>query len=386
MSMQIKRSFISGKNQFFVCLLSFLFVLILLASCDLNKPQAPLSIYETATTSPTGTSEADSILSILPTLSRTLEIIASQSVNLETTLFNHPQSLYSIMVPKSWSVDKDAETITFKAPQEEATLALSVSNTGYPLDKASFSRFVENDENNKSSTLERLVEISRNESSDENELTIEKSYYDQDKLKRWLSFYRQENQMIFKGDFIIDENAYKAYSNVISDLFSSLSVNEQAVAKLPLYSFDMATLHSNDHFSFLAPPYWNFERVDEDNATVETFTSPDENAVIQAIVYDDGVPTSKSLAAGLTLTLLRENYTKDIVITSDELLGDGREKLTWHSDKNNYQGITSFTTQGSGVNILTVMWNDDQAEFYQSILEDVFDSYTPDTLPEDQQP
>lgn len=125
-------------------------------------------------------------------------------------------------------------------------------------------------------------------------------------------------------------------------------------------------------------PYWGMRRVENEYSTVETFTSPDENAIIQTLIYDDGKPMSMKIAGELALALLRNNYTTDVILTKDEVLKDGREKLTWGSLDSNYQGLITFTTHGNAAQILAVLWDQDPEDYYETILNNVLSSYTQD--------
>ena len=108
---------------------------------------------------------------------------------------------------------------------------------------------------------------------------------------------------------------------------------------------------------------------------MDTFTSPDENAVIQMIVYDDGKPISGSVAGAFVRNLIRNYYAKDIVVTSYRYLPDGREELIWNSSGSNYEGTTYFDAANTELIIYTVMSVPDFREIYSEILSNALNSF-----------
>ena len=108
---------------------------------------------------------------------------------------------------------------------------------------------------------------------------------------------------------------------------------------------------------------------------VDTFISPDERAVVQMAIYDDGEPINGSVAGAFVRNLLRNYYAKDIIVTTYKYLPDGREELIWRSPGSNYEGMTYFDTRGTELYIYTVMTETDYKELYFNLLTLVLTSF-----------
>jgi hypothetical protein len=370
------RSLFYPRKAFWLCSICLSFsVLFILTACGANRPSTDLYLQTTPSqTIKTTSTPVDIPLSIV---TKQPELIPEPTlpVEIDTILYTQHQDLFSLQAPDEWSIHENFNHVTFTAPQGEPRFEITVLNTGYPLSRKSFTNFIEIQEMKKAIELERYVEIERRPTSQNNSFTITKSFYVGGVLKRGASYYQQDNEGVFIADFWVEEKVFDVYQILLETVFSTVKLNRDAIVDLPVYSFDQATMHSNDYFSILRPPYWNYQRVEEKYTITETFISPDEKAVIQTLIYDDGQPISKKVAGELALALLRNNYTRKISVLEDKVLEDGREKLTWRSIPSTYQGITSFSTRQTGVFILTVMWGDDPDQYYQAILGDVFSSY-----------
>lgn len=358
----------------------FIATLFFLTGCTARPSSTTLQDISLQSTA-LPTSRITQIPLISPTYDISPDIKTSQPADVKTMLYTHPEGLFSLQAPENWQVDQVSNTVSFSALQDDAIISITVVNTGYPLDNQAFMRFVETQESTKASELEGYIEIDRQVSPGDDSIAITKSFFIHNVIKKGASYYHRSGQVVCMADIQVDEVFYETYQNLFQDVYSSISLNEDAISKLPIYSFDQADMHSNGRFSILIPPYWSSSRTEENYAIVETFISPDEYAVIQTIIYDDGQPTSRTVASQLALALLRENYTKKITTFQDVIMGDGREKLTWSSSENGYQGITSVATRGTEVCILTIMWGNDPAQYYQTILESVYSSYTLEDLP-----
>jgi hypothetical protein len=355
-------------------------MLFILTACGSNRSSTDHNLKITPSPSSNTTSTpVDIPLSIA---TKQPELIRDPTLQdeIDTILYTQHKDLFSLQAPNEWSIHEDFNHVAFTAPQGEARFEITILNTGYPLSDKYFTNFIEIQEMKKAIELERYVEIERLPNSLSNSFTITKSFYEGGILKRGASYYQQDIEGVFIADFWVEDKVFEVYQILLETVFSTVKLNRETIVDLPMYSFDQATMHSNNYFSILRPPYWNYQRVEEKYTIAETFISPDENAVIQTLVYDDGQPISKKVAGELALALLRNNYTRKITVLEDRVLEDGREKLTWHSIPSKYQGITSFSTRQTGVFILTVMWSDDPDQYYQAILGDVFSSYKPEDI------
>jgi hypothetical protein len=114
---------------------------------------------------------------------------------------------------------------------------------------------------------------------------------------------------------------------------------------------------------------------------IDTFTSPDQMALVENIVYDDGKPFSGSDKGKFALYLLNTFYSKtgkegDIRVSDDRIMQDGSERLIWTSKAGGYSGISFLETRGTNTFLLfTVEWVNSAEDQYKSTLDDVIASY-----------
>lgn len=114
---------------------------------------------------------------------------------------------------------------------------------------------------------------------------------------------------------------------------------------------------------------------------IDTFTSPDGNAVVENIAYDDGTAFVGSDEATFGLKLLNNFYSKtgkegDIKVTEEKAQSDGSDRLTWYSKAGGYSGL-SFIEIRNGTTFLmfTVDWSNDFKDTYLDTLNNVIASY-----------
>ncbi len=143
----------------------------------------------------------------------------------------------------------------------------------------------------------------------------------------------------------------------------------------------------NDYYQIQVPSDWDYSQtVDEqdDYYYIDTFTSPDENALIENIVYDDGTAFTGSDKARFALYLLNTFYSDtgkegDIRVSDDSIQKDGSERLIWRSTGGKYSGISFLETRGDAKTtflFFTVEYSNDYEDTYADLLDDVIASYT----------
>ncbi|MGA7192743.1 MAG: hypothetical protein WBW94_03865, partial [Anaerolineales bacterium] len=101
----------------------------------------------------------------------------------------------------------------------------------------------------------------------------------------------------------------------------------------------------NKYYQIQLPKDWKHEQSSGSHYYMDTFTSPDGNAVIQNIAYDDGTPISGSTNAQFALNLLDKYFsmngqTGSITISDTNMENDGSERLSWASASTDASGIS----------------------------------------------
>ncbi len=114
---------------------------------------------------------------------------------------------------------------------------------------------------------------------------------------------------------------------------------------------------------------------------IDQFKSPDGNALVENIVYNDGTPFTGSQNGQFALQLLHQFYSNtgkegDIHVSDDSIQKDGSERLTWTSSGGGYSGLSYFEVRDK-LNFLmfTVEWSNDYKDTYLDTLNQIIASY-----------
>jgi hypothetical protein len=314
-------------------------------------------------------------LSASPTPEHHTSSTLAQKITTTTEVYHHPDNLFNLFVPATWSRRESQSSVTFTDPYKETTLSVQIINTGYSLDQESFSRFVDIRESNIFSGYEGYTLRDRQQDEARSSVFIEKQFLNRGIPTSVGSFYLEKDQAILILDFWARQDEFEAYRELLETIAESVNINTQAVSKLQAFSSDNSSDYQNDYFAIKIPAYWEYERISADNSLVDTFYSPDKRAIIQIVIYDDGEFLAKTVAGDLVRSLLSERYTKGVTVSSDNILPDGRERLIWRSDPGKYQGVSLFETQDTALLLVTAMWKTELNEYYQWLPDDLIDTY-----------
>lgn len=138
----------------------------------------------------------------------------------------------------------------------------------------------------------------------------------------------------------------------------------------------------NNLYQIEVPSDWVYKQVTGDNYYIDQFKSPDGNALIENIAYDDGTTFNGGQKGTFALELIYRFYSatgsnKDITITGDQLQDDGSERLEWFSESGGYSGASYFETRAGRTTFLmfTIEWLNDYEDTYLDTLNAVVESY-----------
>ncbi|MBI3176252.1 MAG: hypothetical protein HYZ25_21210 [Chloroflexi bacterium] len=140
----------------------------------------------------------------------------------------------------------------------------------------------------------------------------------------------------------------------------------------------------NKYYAIDIPSDWAYSQTVDSEKNyyyIDTFTSPDQMALVENIVYDDGKPFAGNDKGKFALYLLNTFYSKtgkegDIRVSDDRMMEDGSERLIWTSKAGGYSGISFLETRGTNTFLLfTVEWVNSAEDQYKSTLDDVIASY-----------
>ena len=137
----------------------------------------------------------------------------------------------------------------------------------------------------------------------------------------------------------------------------------------------------NKYYQIQLPKDWKHDPSSGSHYYMNTFTSPDGNAVIQNIAYDDGTPISGSTNAKFALNLLDKYFsmngqTGSITISDTSMMDDGSERLNWTSAATDASGISFIEIRNQTTFLIfTVEWKNKYKSQYFNILDQVTASY-----------
>ncbi len=141
-------------------------------------------------------------------------------------------------------------------------------------------------------------------------------------------------------------------------------------------------IDQNKYYQIQLPKDWKHDPSSGSHYYMDTFTSPDGNAVIQNIAYDDGTPISGSTNAQFALNLLDKYFstngqTGSITISDTNMENDGSERLSWTSATIDASGISFIEVRNQTTFLIfTVEWKNKYKNQYFNILDQVVASYT----------
>ena len=138
----------------------------------------------------------------------------------------------------------------------------------------------------------------------------------------------------------------------------------------------------NKYYQIKLPKEWKHEQSSGSHYYVDTFTSPDGNAVIQNIAYDDGTPIAGSTNAQFALDLLGKYFgtagqAGSITINDTGMMNDGSERVNWTSVPLDASGISFIEVRNDTIFLIfTVEWKNKYKNQYFNTLDQVVASYS----------
>ena len=137
----------------------------------------------------------------------------------------------------------------------------------------------------------------------------------------------------------------------------------------------------NELYQIEVPGNWLKSEDIGESHYIDQFKSPDGNALIENLVYDDGDPFTGRSNGKFALALLHAFYSTtgeegDIRVSDDRIMPDDSERLTWSSREGGYSGMSFFEVRNSTTFLMfTVEWLDDAEAEYLDVLNHAIETY-----------
>ncbi len=296
------------------------------------------------------------------------------TLELASWRYTHPDALFQLSPPAGWATNNNDHAVWLTDPNGHGSIHFQVVNTGYPLNAESVTRFINARELNVFGGSEHYQEIDRR--SDRGVEIITKELAANSPMVIVETHYRQVDDAIWIIDLWMSRDVFAAYSQALAESLASARLNQEIATNLGAYTTGDVFDYANEFIALELPPSWRHQQAVGDNSVVDTFYSPDERALVQVIVFDDGKSMSRTVAGAFSLAILREYYTRDITVTTDRILKDGRELLIWRDLRGDYQGMTTFEVRGTTIIFITVMYDQQFQDYYQDLLDALLNSYS----------
>jgi hypothetical protein len=278
---------------------------------------------------------------------------------LSQTLYSHPDGIFDMYPPTGWEVENKTGGVTFTEPAGgSGFINVEVTNTSYQIDGAAFEAFVDARDANLFGDFDGYEVINRQVDTDIGVARITKRLNFGGEPQVVFTLYDQHSAIVFSLDFWASADEAAPYREKYEEIIENAVVDATVAEEVVEESYWIFTFTGpNDFFEIDVPLPWRYETTEGEFAIVDTFYSPDEHGIIQNITYDDGEAVNNSQAGQFALTLLRDFYATDIVITDDQVQPDGSERLTWNSPSGNYSGISFLESRGTTFLMFSVVWD-----------------------------
>jgi hypothetical protein len=297
---------------------------------------------------------------------------------LSPTIYAHPDGIFDLYPPAGWEVETKTGGATFTEPAGgSGFINVEVTNTSYQIDGPSFERFVDARDANLFGEFDGYEVINRQIDPDIGLARVTKRLNFGGEPQVVYTLYDQHSEVVFSLDFWASADLAAAYREKYEEIISGATVDSvQAAAVVDVYYWIYTFTGPGSLFEIEVPLPWTYETTEGEVAIVDTFYSPDDHGIVQNITYDDGVEINRSEAGAFALSLLRDYYAEDIIITDDQVQPDGSERLTWNSPSGNYSGISFLETRGTTFLMFSVLWDNPYEVDYFDTLDYIISTYT----------
>jgi hypothetical protein len=296
--------------------------------------------------------------------------------NLSEKVYIHPNNLFYLLPPEGWNAIADEDSAKFYNPAGFGFLNVTIINVGYDIEFSAFERLVNNRELNAFGNMKGYIPVNTQLDSERRRAKIIKRVEEDAKPITIISNYILEDSWVCILEWeLLPEDASLIDETINERVIQSLRLNKQSAANLKVYDIKYHKPVVLDYFSYNVPIFWSEKQSSGQNTIVDTYSSPDEHAWVQSLVFNDETAISKRVAGLVTLFLLNNYYTKDIVITSDQIFPDGKERLAWYSPSGKYHGISFFASIPPAFLLHSVIYDDNYGSIYLPVLNEVIQTF-----------
>jgi hypothetical protein len=282
--------------------------------------------------------------------------------------------IFTISIPSSWHVQDFESEIAARSDDGLFALNAKYIHTGYMLDRESFDRAVNAREENIFQKYKKF--LSKGVVQDETGSTLAIKEVENDG-KAWMvsSLYRRFDNGLGIVDFWYSEDLEDRVQQLSMTIFESMIMHQPATELVPLYSSELLQQAEGIGAVLGVSSTWKSQFKEDVLSSIATWISPDEHVVLQLIHYDDGEPIPVEKVGDFVVVLLREFYTRDLIISSYEPKQNEKHELKWIAETGGYIGKTYYEVQGTGILLFTVMVDESYEDIYKDYVTYQIDTY-----------
>jgi len=333
----------------------------------------------TPTPMPTSTPTATATPQPSPTPTRTATPSATPQPTpkplLENEEYQHSDGWIAFFKPAGWHIAwENPYGVEMRSPSGQSWLTIHATHTGQPVTDQALSNFAEAVAANLTSPdFQRSDAIFESEWA---EIRGTMTWLEPGNI-RMVHFY--DDHTVISWIFFLADSDAERWSGLLDAIFEEGFVYDTIpIREHPLYAIRMQYTAPNELFELTVPLAWMIFSEEADSETwVETFVAPTADALIDVIVISLEEGEVDIQAAGkVTLLVMREFYGQDLRVTDDQVLPDGRERLTWTTGA--HRGITFFDVPTPSTYLfLTVGADKDKWELYAPMFDEILETYEP---------
>ncbi len=358
----IKMKFMRSKSVLIIL------IALLLAACE-SGPRVKMAPGYEITETPVRSS-ANVLGTPLPT--RLPPTPTVPPLALDTKAYWLPSLTLSFNMPQKWTQDfEDEYYAKFTSPDNTAWMEAAVESSSYELSPEEYQTYVDNMVTSLYSGAKDYKLLRREDSGARTMITSVFMKGDQ----KWYSmdFFLKRAQALYALSFQAHETVWESYKNTFQEISDTVKTQTGYLKPEQIYKFRKKTQSPSGSFELTVPLGWSQSKDEEslDNARIDTFASPDEEAWVEMIILNDAELMAQKDIGQITIGLLKEKYGNDLRFLSDEVLEDGRIRTDWKNNRTKTSGFTYFWLNGSELNILTLGQTNDHPEAYQNLLEQI---------------
>ncbi|NJN80763.1 MAG: hypothetical protein HC797_10015, partial [Anaerolineales bacterium] len=214
-------------------------------------------------------------------------IVSAGDLSLSNELYEHPSGLLSFYPITGWKIEASDYFVSMIDPNTGVGYYITITNTGYKLDKDAFTAFRTNMEGYYT-FRNGYQEISNNTNDSINLHVIEK-IYDQEGIEVYASsIYQQYDNIIYDIEMIGGTEFAQTNSPHIimfNSFTQTITIDNEIASDLPLYQYSWTYQPQDINASLVVPYAWSYQVDESTSAESVYFFSPDNNAVTQFVIF-----------------------------------------------------------------------------------------------------